>query len=68
MFWAVEGMAAEFSTGILADRHIRRSGSRYAMLVVAILPMFTGLFVVLPMLGHATWHLYRRVVGEEAKN
>jgi uncharacterized membrane protein len=39
-----------------------------AMLVVAILPMFTGLFVVLPMLGHATWHLYRRVVGEEAKS
>jgi len=22
-----------------------------------------GLAVVLPVLGHATWHLYRRVVG-----
>ncbi|KTT26465.1 hypothetical protein SB14R_03085 [Pseudomonas oryzihabitans] len=41
MFWAVEGMAAEFSTGILADLHIRRSGSRYAMLVVAMNARFT---------------------------
>lgn len=30
------------------------------MLAVAILPMFLGLVVVLPWLGHATWHLYRR--------
>ncbi|GAC1039680.1 DUF4442 domain-containing protein [Pseudomonas sp. No.117] len=41
MFWAVEGMAAEFSTGILADLHIRRSGSRFAMLVVALNATFT---------------------------
>lgn len=41
MFWAVEGMAAEFSTGILADWHIRRSGQRYAMLVVAMSASFT---------------------------
>jgi uncharacterized membrane protein len=26
----------------------------------ALLPMFLGLFVVLPVLGHATWHLYER--------
>ena len=32
------------------------------MLVVAIVPMFLGLIVVLPWLGHATWHLYRRAV------
>jgi uncharacterized membrane protein len=36
-----------------------------ALLVVAILPMFVGLFVVLPILGHATWHLYRRLVAPE---
>jgi uncharacterized membrane protein len=30
------------------------------LLAVAILPMFLGLVVVLPWLGHATWHLYRR--------
>ncbi|MBB6227884.1 putative membrane protein [Polymorphobacter multimanifer] len=32
------------------------------LLVVAMLPLLLGLFVVLPVLGHATWHLYRRVV------
>ncbi len=32
------------------------------LLAVAILPMFLGLIVVLPWLGHATWHLYRRAV------
>ncbi|NJM31415.1 MAG: DUF2189 domain-containing protein [Rhizobiales bacterium] len=26
----------------------------------AMLPMFLGLFVVLPVLGHAAWHLYER--------
>ncbi len=30
--------------------------------VLAMLPMFLGLLVVLPVLGHATWHLYRRVL------
>ena len=33
-----------------------------AMLVAGMLPMFVGLAVVLPILGHATWHLYRRTV------
>jgi uncharacterized membrane protein len=33
------------------------------MLAIAILPMFLGLIVVLPWLGHATWHLYRRTVA-----
>ena len=32
------------------------------ILFVALLPMFLGLFVALPVLGHATWHLYRRTV------
>jgi uncharacterized membrane protein len=32
------------------------------LLVVAMLPLFLGLLIVLPLLGHATWHLYRRVV------
>ena len=26
------------------------------------LPAFFGLAVVIPILGHATWHLYRKVV------
>lgn len=32
------------------------------MLLAAMLPMFLGLFLALPVLGHATWHLYRRAL------
>lgn len=31
-------------------------------LIVATIPFFVGLAVVLPVLGHATWHLYRKAV------
>jgi uncharacterized membrane protein len=31
-------------------------------LVAGSIPLFVGLAVVMPVLGHATWHLYRRVV------
>jgi uncharacterized membrane protein len=34
-----------------------------ALLAIAMLPLFLGLLVVLPVLGHATWHLYRKVVA-----
>jgi uncharacterized membrane protein len=30
--------------------------------IVSALPYFLGLVVTLPVLGHATWHLYRRIV------
>ncbi|MFQ3623672.1 MAG: DUF2189 domain-containing protein [Acetobacteraceae bacterium] len=33
------------------------------LLVLGALPLLIGLAVVLPVLGHATWHLYRRVVS-----
>ena len=32
------------------------------LLALGSLPLFVGLAVVLPVLGHATWHLYRKVV------
>ena len=32
-------------------------------LVLGMLPLFIGLALVLPILGHATWHLYRRAVA-----
>ena len=32
------------------------------LLVIGMLPFFIGLAIVLPVLGHATWYLYRRVV------
>ena len=36
-----------------------------ASLIVAMLPLFLGLVVALPVLGHGTWHLYRRVIAPE---
>ncbi|HEY7300428.1 MAG TPA: DUF2189 domain-containing protein [Xanthobacteraceae bacterium] len=33
-----------------------------AVLLVASLPVLLGLAVAIPVLGHSTWHLYRRVV------
>jgi uncharacterized membrane protein len=33
-----------------------------ALLLIGTLPLFIGLAVVVPILGHATWHLYRKVV------
>lgn len=32
------------------------------VLVVSTLPLFLGLLVTLPILGHTTWHLYRKLV------
>jgi uncharacterized membrane protein len=34
-----------------------------SLLLLGSLPFFVGLAVVMPLLGHASWHLYRRVVG-----
>ncbi len=34
-----------------------------ALLVVGTIPFFLGLAVVIPLLGHATWHLYRETVA-----
>lgn len=62
----------DFITAIIASvRHVRRNQGvmlLWAMLVAgamlaAMLPLFLGLLVVLPVLGHATWHLYRRLEG-----
>lgn len=33
-----------------------------ALLVLGSIPFFLGLAVVVPLLGHATWHLYRKVL------
>jgi len=32
------------------------------LLGIGMLPLFVGLAVTMPVLGHATWHLYRKVV------
>jgi len=36
-----------------------------ALMMVSILAGFVGLLVTLPVLGHATWHLYKRAVAPE---
>jgi uncharacterized membrane protein len=37
-----------------------------ALLIVSALPYFLGLLVTVPVLGHTTWHLYRKIVAPVA--
>jgi uncharacterized membrane protein len=37
-----------------------------AGLMIGSLPFLFGLAVVMPILGHATWHLYRRLIAPDA--
>lgn len=37
------------------------------LIFIAMLPAFLGLLVVLPVLGHTTWHLYRRTFGAQIR-
>ena len=63
----------DFITAIIVSLATVRSNS-FVMLIwavliavslfVAMIPFFLGLLVVLPVLGHATWHLYRRSVTQ----
>jgi uncharacterized membrane protein len=62
----------DFMTAIITSLAAFRSNTRVLLawaaliataLFLAMLPMFLGLFLVLPVLGHATWHLYRRTVS-----
>ena len=36
-----------------------------ALAFIGMAPAFIGLIVVLPILGHATWHLYEAAIGSE---
>jgi uncharacterized membrane protein len=65
----------DFITAIIASLGVVRSNKLimigWAALIamtlsIAMLPLFLGLLVVLPVLGHATWHLYRRAVSQSA--
>jgi uncharacterized membrane protein len=38
------------------------------LLLIGSLPAFFGLAVVVPVLGHATWHLYRKVVEPDGSS
>lgn len=37
-----------------------------ALLAIGSIPVFAGLAVILPWLGHSTWHLYRKLVEPPA--
>tara|TARA_R110002110_G_scaffold18457_15_gene77355 strand:+ start:426 stop:776 length:351 start_codon:yes stop_codon:yes gene_type:complete len=34
--------------------------------MLAMVPLFLGLFIAMPVLGHATWHLYQRLLVDPA--
>ena len=36
------------------------------LLAISVVPYFLGLVVTLPVLGHTTWHLYRRIIAPVA--
>jgi uncharacterized membrane protein len=38
-----------------------------ALLVAGSVPLFIGLAVVLPVLGHSSWHLYRKLVEPDLR-
>ncbi len=61
----------DFVTAIIASLKVVRANLAImlgwaaiiaALLFAALLPGFLGLLVALPVLGHATWHLYTRAV------
>ena len=35
-----------------------------AILLAGMLPLFLGLFIALPVLGHASWHMYRHLMPD----
>ena len=36
-----------------------------AILLAGMIPLFLGLFIAMPVLGHASWHMYRRLMPPE---
>jgi uncharacterized membrane protein len=61
----------DFITAIITSCKVMRANGKTMLfwacsiallLFIAMAPYFLGLLVVLPVLGHASWHLYRRAV------
>lgn len=62
-----QGLETAVTTSLQALRQNPRVLATWGLivavgLVAGSLPLFLGLAIVLPVLGHATWHLYRRLV------
>ena len=54
-------------TSFMATVENREAMMFWAMLVVvatvaAMLPLFLGMIIVFPALGHVSWHVYRKVI------
>lgn len=65
------GVPVALATSLAVARHNPGATALWGLIVAVLLalgtiPLFAGLIVVLPILGHATWHLYRRAVGGPA--
>lgn len=64
------GMATAISTSLEAVKTNPGTLALWGLIVAGLLvlgslPALAGLIVVMPLLGHATWRLYRRVVATE---
>jgi uncharacterized membrane protein len=60
-------LATAIRTSLLAVRRNPVTLAQWGLIITAGLllgsiPCFLGLIIILPILGHATWHLYRRLV------
>ncbi|MBT8155361.1 DUF2189 domain-containing protein [Epibacterium ulvae] len=61
------GVPVAVVTSMRAVRHNLRVTLAWGILVgsalaIGSIPFFAGLIIIVPILGHATWHLYRRLV------
>jgi uncharacterized membrane protein len=61
------GVETALRTSLRAVQHNPVPMAIWGLIVVGLLvagsiPIFLGLVIVLPLLGHATWHLYRKLV------
>ncbi len=62
------GVGTAIATSLRAVRENAGAMALWAAIIVmglaiGALPLLVGLAIVLPVLGHATWHLYRKVVA-----
>ncbi|MDZ7708717.1 MAG: DUF2189 domain-containing protein [Roseovarius sp.] len=65
------GLPVAVLTSLRVVRENPRVSATWGLIVavamlLGTLPLFLGLVIVLPVLGHATWHLYRAAVPGEA--
>ncbi len=61
------GVSIAIKTSVRVVRENPRTMAAWGLivsggLVIGSIPLFLGLVIVMPVLGHATWHLYRKVV------